>query len=109
MRAVIVSLIIFFTVIADCEARSIFPKSYMRNVNKAIYNTCNKQAYSITNNSDMYNCLSVNNSENCRYIKNFTEYNEVRTICVKKYNGDIGTGVLISILCWFFLILMCQQ
>ena len=77
--------------------------NYIKNVNKAIYNTCNKKAFNITNNIDIYNCIRVNNSNKCCHLGNFTEYNNLRIVCIKNFNGEFGYGIFISIIFWLIL------
>jgi hypothetical protein len=83
--------------------RGINAKKYVRNVNKMIYNICNKEAYSKTNNTDIYNCINTNNTIKCQNLENFTEYNNVRILCVKRNNSEISYGIVISIIIWIVL------
>lgn len=78
-------------------------KSYVKNINNAVYKKCNKEAFNITNNIEVYNCLLVNSSNKCSHLDNYTDYNNNRILCVKKINSDIGTGILTTIIFWFIL------
>jgi hypothetical protein len=90
--------------INTCEGiRGLNMNRYLKNVNKAIYNACNKEAYIITNNTDVYNCIHVNNSNKCENLENFTEYNKVRFVCIDRNNSEIGSGILISIIIWLII------
>ncbi len=97
--------IIILIIINTCEcARGLNMKNYLKNVNRAIYNKCNKEAYRITNNIDIYNCICVNNSIKCKHLENFTEYNNLRIVCVNRNNSEIGTGIFISIIIWIIIL-----
>jgi hypothetical protein len=109
MRCVIIVLLFVAVMFNNCDARGIRSKHLVRNINKAIYNVCNKEAYNLTNNTAMYNCLKVNSTQNCKHIENFTDYADVKNICVDRNNGEIGTGLFIAIIGWLMLSLICRQ
>jgi len=103
MRIVIATIIIISMINNIDAIRGINAKKYVRNVNKMIYNICNKEAYRKTNNTDIYNCINANNTIKCQYLENFTEYNNVRILCVKRNNSEISYGIVISIIIWIVL------
>lgn len=99
-----IATIIIICMINNCEGIAKYGMNrYIKNLNKAIYNICNKEAYNITNNTEIYNCLKVNNTRNCINLENFTEYNNIRFICINKNNADIGSGIFITIIIWIIL------
>jgi len=101
---IVITIIIIISMINNIDAiRGINAKKYVRNVNKMIYNICNKEAYRKTNNTDIYNCINVNNTIKCQNLENFTEYNNVRILCVKRNNSEISYGIVISIIIWIVL------
>ena len=96
MRFAIISILFMSVLNVSYGFRAhIITKKYVKNMNNAIYQACNKEAHCITRNTDIYECLKVNHSENCSYLTNFTEYNKIRLNCVKEKNMEIGSGVLI--------------
>ena len=105
---VIIAIIIFITMLDNCESARGFGKTYFKNLNKAIHNACNYEAYNITNNTDIYKCMRKNTSHNCMHIDNFTTYITIKDICITRCNGELGKGVIISIICWVMLMLLCQ-
>lgn len=83
---------------------------YVKKLNKAIYNVCNKEAYIKTKNIDIYNCLrSSNSSSKCVNMTNFTEYNKLRFICIDRNNSEFGSGLFITIIIWFIILLSCRN
>jgi hypothetical protein len=109
MRFVIVSILLI-VLINNCYAiRGVNMMKYVKNTNKAIYNVCNNNAYIITNNTEMYNCIRVNQSNNCRHLDNFNEYQEVRLVCVVKYESEIGYGLFLSLVIWMFIGICCSN
>jgi hypothetical protein len=108
MRAVIVS-ILFIAMLNSCtSARGLPMKKYANNINKIVNSACNKQAYNITRNVEVYNCLRINTSNNCRYIDGYLTFIKVKESCVLKHNSEIGTGIIISIAGWIMLMILCQ-
>lgn len=103
MRIVIVTIIIISMINNIDAIRGINTKNYFRNLNKAISNVCNKEAYSKTNNTDIYYCIRFNNTIKCQNLENFTEYNNLRIACITKHNSEFGYGILISIIIWVLL------
>lgn len=100
---IVIAIIIIISMINNIDAVRGINKNYLKNINKAIYNVCNKEAYRLTNNSDIYNCIRVNNTIKCQNLENFTEYNNLRIACVKRNNSEIGYGLIISIIIWVLL------
>jgi hypothetical protein len=108
MRVVIL-IIFFITIFTYCEAARGLPmKSLVKNLNNAINRACNKKAYEITNNTEMYNCMMTNNTNDCKYITNYTEFITAKNSCVDEKNSEIGSGIFISFLGWFILMFMFQ-
>lgn len=106
MRFLITFLIIIMIMINNCEAvirGGGNMNKYVRNMNKAINNRCNKEASIITNNTEIYNCLRVNSTECCRNLENYTEFNNAKMDCIKKCHGDFSSGVFVSIIMWMML------
>ena len=101
---IVIAIIIIISMINNIDAvRGVNTKKYFRNLNKAIYNVCNKEAYRKTNNTDIYNCININNTIKCQNLENFTEYNNLRIVCVKRNNSEFGYGIVISIIIWIIL------
>jgi len=109
MRVVIVVFFIIAMLNSCVYARGPNMKGYVKSINKSVYNLCNMEAYKITNNSDMYNCLKVNTSNSCNHLENFSSYIKEKDICTVNYESDLGTGIFIAIFGWVFLILLCQK
>ena len=110
MRAV--AIIFFIGVITYCDAARGLPvRNIVKNINNIINKSCNNKALSMTNNTDMYNCITVNNTNNCKYITNYTEFINVKNNCVDEKNAEVGSGVFISILGWtiFLMLLQCHK
>lgn len=107
---VIIAIIIFITILNSCESlRNSNMKGYIKTINKSVDNACNKEAYKITKNSDMYNCLIANNTNNCRHIENFTTYINTKEVCTLKYNSELGSGIFIAIFGWAIMMLLCVK
>ena len=103
MRIIIVAIIII-CMIDNCEGiRGIKMNKFLNNLNKAIYNNCNKKAYNLTNNIEIYKCLNMNNSNKCSHLENFTEYNNIRYECIEKNNNEFSYGIIITIIMWLVL------
>jgi hypothetical protein len=108
MRIVIATIIIISMINNIDAVRGVNAKKYFRNLNKAIYNVCNKEAYRVTNNTEIYNCINVNNTIKCQNLENFTEYNNLRMLCVKRNNSEFSYGIVISIIIWVVLALSAR-
>ena len=108
MRIVIVTIIIISMINNIDAVRGVNAKKYIRILNKAIYNVCNKEAYRVTNNTEIYNCINVNNTIKCQNLENFTEYNNLRMLCVKRNNSEFSYGIVISIIIWVVLALSAR-
>jgi hypothetical protein len=105
MRIVIISFILIILV-NNCDGlRNHNMKNYIKTINKAIYNICNKKTFNETNNKEIYYCLNVNNTNDCKYLKNFSDYQIIRLACINKYNSEIGSGIFITIIIWLLLTL----
>ena len=116
-------IILFIIILSYCELSSSFNiRNYINDLDRAVNKACNRKALTITNNSDMYNCLKVNTSNNCMHIENFSSYIKEKDIC-KYFSTNIkekdictvncesylGKGILIAIFGWVFLMLLCQK
>lgn len=108
MRAIII-VMIFIIIFNNCDGIVIPFKNIGKNLDKAVKRLCNNEAYNITNNSNMFNCLAVNMSYDCKFIENFTEYQKIRIICIDRNNSEFGMGVFIAIISWLVIILMCHK
>ena len=107
---VIIKTILIISMIHHCESmRGLNMNKYVKNLNKAIYNVCNKEAFIKTKNEDIYNCLRFNSSIKCANMTNFTEYNKLRFICIDRNNSEIGSGIFITIIIWLILLLSCRN
>lgn len=109
MRCVVIILFCLVVMFNNCNARGIRMKYVSRNINNAINNACNKEAYILTSNSEMYNCLKVNTSQNCRHIENFTNYTNTKNICQDKNNSALGLGILLAIIGWLIISSLVQM
>lgn len=108
MRVIIV-IIFFITIFTYCEAARGLPiKGLVKNLNNAINKACNSKAYTITNNTEMYNCMMVNNTNDCKYISNYSEFIKTKNSCVDEKNSEVGSGIFISFFGWFILMLLFQ-
>lgn len=94
-----VAIILMIMIMIE-TSEGICMNKYVKNVNKAIYNKCNREAHIITNNTNIYKCLIDNSSYRCGNLENFTEYNNLRFKCINRNNSEIGCGILISIIIW---------
>ena len=102
MRLIIVSIILV-VLSYNCEAvRGTGAKRYLRNLEKSVTIACNKQAYNSTNNKELYDCLSVNRTSECMHLENFTEYQELKNICINNSNNCVWLGILIAVIGWMF-------
>lgn len=100
----VIATILLIVLSNSCEGnRGLHMKKYYKNINKAIYNACNKKAYNNTNYIEIYKCINVNSSNNCKHLDNFTKYEEIRIECINKYNSELASGILISIVMWIIL------
>lgn len=98
---IIVAFLISFVVI---DARYILPNNYMKNINKSIDNYCNKEAFSITKNNEIYDCLIKNNKyDNCKNINNFNDYIYIKYKCMQKKQNEITHGFLICLFVWIII------
>ena len=99
------TIILMIVMIINCDAiRGVNVGRYMRNLNRAINNLCNKEAYIITKNTEIYNCFMVNNTfYKCNHLENFTDYQKVRLACLNKNQTDFGSGILITFVIWIML------
>lgn len=72
-------------------------KSYMKSimVNNSFNNRCNREAYIITNNIEIYDCLNMNISK-CDNLKNYMEFNNVKNECIKKCRENFSISLFIS-------------
>ena len=112
MKAVIIIVIAILIINNNniIQARRVLPRNYMNNLHKSINNVCNKKAYIITNNTDVYNCYCLNAKNiNCKNLTNYTEFYNVKKNCIDNYNSEFGYGVLISIAVWVLLSLIALK
>lgn len=104
-------IIIFFILIL--YNYEIIDKFYMRNfvkdLDNSIKNACNRKAFAITNNSDMYNCLNINKTANCSNISQYENYITLRKMCIDKHNMEISSGIFISIISWLIFGLLFHK
>lgn len=106
MKMIIIKFLIILMIyhINTCEGmRGLNMNKYVKNINKIVYKKCNKEAFNITNNIEIYKCLLVNNSNICSNLDNYTDYNKIRFLCIKKFNSNIGNGIFISIIIWMII------
>ena len=72
MRSILITILLIIITIDTCEGiRGLKMSKFINNLNKAINNACNKQAYILTNNTEIYNCLRYNISNKCNHLDNF--------------------------------------
>ena len=107
MRSLII-MICLFIMINHCEARGFYMKRYVKKLNDAIHRKCNKEAYNLTNNTELYNCVLVYKTNNYNYIKNFTDYINIKNKCIDNYNSEFGSGIVISIALLLIFSLLCK-
>lgn len=105
MRIIFFTIIIILIIINLRFVEGFYCKKYLKNIRKNINIICNKEAYLITNYTDIYNCMN-NNSNNCMYIENYKEYINIKNNCVKKYNDEINIGIIITIISWLMISLL---
>ena len=106
MRSILITILLIIITIDTCEGiRGLKMSKFINNLNKAINNACNKQAYILTNNTEIYNCLRYNISNKCNHLDNFTEYNNIRSVCLDKNNNEVSRGIIITIVIWLILAL----
>ena len=106
MRVAIIVSILMFVTINNIEAKKRFPlREYINAVSKDIDNVCNHRAYIKTNNEVLYNCFNVNNTDNCKHLDNFTQYNDVKMLCTDDNKSTISSYmcVLMLLLLWILL------
>lgn len=77
-------------------------------INSIVDNLCNKRAYQLTNNYDIYKCIRVNTTDKCKHLKYFNNYYNIKNKCIEKYNIELEfeIGTLIAfLLCLVVLII----
>ncbi len=108
MRVIII-IIFFINIFTYCEAARGLPiKSLVKNLNNAINRACNNKAYLITNNTDVYTCMSGYNTNKCKCIVNYTEFIKLKNTCIDEKNSEIGSIIFISFFSWFILMILLQ-
>jgi hypothetical protein len=97
--SIVVAVLIVMTIVDTTSARGCYAaRNAVRNIDKSIYNSCNKDAYHKTNNIELYKCFRVNNTNNCMHLDNVVEYNNIMKICILDNNASMGAGVLFSLM-----------
>ena len=109
MRCVAVIVIFCVAIMINNSDARIIPRQYAKNLKKSIHNICNKEAYTLTKNIEMFKCMNVNSSQNCKHIENFTNYINANNICIDKSNSAFGMGIFISIIGWIILPFLFQR
>ena len=85
-------------VVGDASALRGYKFHGLKNLNNVVYKTCIREAYNITKNKEVFDCMSVNRSNDCNHLERFDEFNHFSMECVRGKNSEIGVGVLISIM-----------
>ena len=93
MRLIIFSIILIM-LSYNCDA-------YSRK-NGSVSFACIKNTYTITHNKTVYDCLIVNKTDDCNNLENFTEYQELKNICINNSNNCVWLGILIAVIGWMF-------
>jgi hypothetical protein len=103
MKAIIliVALLSVVSMTECCNLRA-FSRNYMKNANKAIVNSCNSEAHKQIQDDEIYNCFK-NKTTDCTNLANFSEFNAIRTDCIKSKRSDVGFGIIIAIMMWVIL------
>jgi hypothetical protein len=103
MKAVIL-IVALLSVVSMTEGRhfSAFSRNYMRNTDKAIVNSCNYEAHKQIQDDEIYDCFK-NRTTDCTNLANFSEFNAIRTNCIKSKRNDVGFGIIIAIMMWVIL------
>jgi|LauGreDrversion4_2_1035121.scaffolds.fasta_scaffold228314_3 hypothetical protein len=103
-------IILFIILLSNCELSSSFNiRNYINDLDRAVSKACNRKALTITNNSNMYNCLLVNKTSNCSYIENYENYITLKKMCIDKHNTEISLGIYISIISWIIIGLLFHK
>ena len=103
MRVII--FLAIMCVVSECQTIRGF--KLMRNVNKSILNGCNRKTYDITNNIDLFKCVNVNRTNDCKHLKDFEEYQKIRIECINEKNCEFGLGIIIAVIPWLIMGLCC--
>jgi hypothetical protein len=104
MRTVVIIVAFMMNMIAmtDARHRLAMPRNYVKNLNKAVENYCNMEAFKKVRNETIYNCFKTN-MNNCKTLANYSEFNEIRSECIDIKNSEYGYGIMIGIMFWVFL------
>jgi hypothetical protein len=103
MKAVIL-IVALLSVVSMTECRNLraFSRNYIRNTDKAIVNSCNSEAHKQIQDDEIYDCFK-NKTTDCTNLANFSEFNAIRTDCIKSKRNDVGFGIVIAIMMWVIL------
>ena len=107
--SIVVAVLIVMTIVDTTSARGCYAaRNAVRNIDKSIYNSCNKDAYHKINNIELYNCFKMNKSNYCNHLDNYTDYNKNMEICILDNNASLGSGVFISVIL-MLIISLCSM
>lgn len=105
MMKVILATIIFSCLFVMIETRHFgLHRNAVKNLNKAIVNYCNKEAYIQIQDEELFNCFR-DKQATCNTHSRFSEFNAIRSECINKKNGECGTGVVLGLLFWGLILL----
>ena len=106
---VVVTILILMNIVNTTSARGYYTtRNTIKNIEKSIYNKCNKDAYHKINNIELYNCFKMNKSNYCNHLDNYTDYNKNMEICILDNNASLGSGVFISVIL-MLIISLCSM
>jgi len=88
-------IIMYSNCLTIINERGLMEKSYMKNMNNSFNDRCNKEAYIITNNMEIYDCLNINISK-CDNLENYTEFNDAKIECIKKCRENFSISLFIT-------------
>lgn len=83
-------------------------------IEKNINYDCNKLAYNITKNYELFQCMNINNcyydknliNKNTTDLKDIIEYNKIHLNCIRNNQQELINNMLICYMAMFILLLL---